>query len=346
MVHRNGQKFFAKEKVEDAYGSVKKSRLANFGPGDGQDVADEHVFEVLGLAGGFAHEKNGGGGSNGVSDADESFLGNVTAARASESEDSGAQERERETDPGGRTAVRVHAGDDGDGGAKRSDLGESEIHENDAALHNMHAKIGVNPGENEAGDEGREQKRKNFHSAVSRALFGCVESLLQLGNIVIKQLEIIGDFLFAADGGHEDDDLRAGVTSDGVWSFEVEVRLNKDDLDAVAFHQANQLDGVLRTWGNAGARLNVADDIETKVLGEIGPGAVIGDDFAAGIRLHLSEPFFISLLDALLKGVIALSKIGGIAGTHFGEFILNPLGDGKAGFGIETIMWVAEGGDV
>src|SRR5213592_1864092 len=144
--------------MKDADDAVKKGRPANFGPGNSENVADKHVLEVLGLAGGFAHEKNGGGGSNGVSDADESFLGNVTAAGASESEDSGAKEREREADPVGAAAVRVHADNNRDGGAKRSDLGESEIHENDAALHDMHAKIGVNPGENEAGDEGREQK--------------------------------------------------------------------------------------------------------------------------------------------------------------------------------------------
>src|SRR5438093_1148789 len=159
VVHRDGQKLLAKDKVKDADGAIKKSRLANFGPGDGEDVANEHVLEVLGLAGGFAHEEDGGGGSNGVSDTDESFLGNVASARASESEDSGAQEREREADPVRGTAMRVHADDDGNSGAKRGDLRESEVHKDDATLDNVHAKIRVDPGQNEARDERCEQER-------------------------------------------------------------------------------------------------------------------------------------------------------------------------------------------
>jgi hypothetical protein len=62
-------------------------------------IADQHVLEVLGFAGGFAHKQDGGSGSNGVGDADEGFLRNVASARAGKSEDSSAQERERKADP-------------------------------------------------------------------------------------------------------------------------------------------------------------------------------------------------------------------------------------------------------
>src|SRR6266436_8732165 len=145
--------------MKDADNAVEDGGFANFWPGNGEDVADEHVLEVLGFAGGFAHEQDGGGGSNGISDADKSFLGNVASARASESKDSGAQEREREADPVRSAAVRVHADDDGNGSSKRGDLGECKVHENDAPLDHVHAKIGMNPGENEARDEGCEQER-------------------------------------------------------------------------------------------------------------------------------------------------------------------------------------------
>src|SRR5207247_1785734 len=124
----------AKEKVEDPDSAVDKRRLANFWPGDSQDIADEHVLEVLGLAGGFAHKKNGGGGSNGVGDADKSFLGNMASARASESEDSGANKGEREADPVRGPAMRVHADDDGDCSAKRGDLRQREVHKNNVRL--------------------------------------------------------------------------------------------------------------------------------------------------------------------------------------------------------------------
>ncbi len=122
---------------------------------------------MLGFAGGFAHEQDGGSGSHGVSNADKSFLGNVASAGASESKDSGAKKRERQADPIRGASMRVHAGDDGDGSAESRDLGKGQVHKNDPTLDHMHAQIGVNPCENEARDKGCEQERQNFHPAVS-----------------------------------------------------------------------------------------------------------------------------------------------------------------------------------
>src|SRR5262249_29466575 len=59
MVHGNEQKLFAEDVVESADGSVKKCGFLHVGPGDSEDVADEHVFEVLGFTCGFAHKKDG-----------------------------------------------------------------------------------------------------------------------------------------------------------------------------------------------------------------------------------------------------------------------------------------------
>src|SRR5437762_9099494 len=39
VIHRDGQKSLAKEKVEDPDSAVEKRRLANFWPGDSQDIA-------------------------------------------------------------------------------------------------------------------------------------------------------------------------------------------------------------------------------------------------------------------------------------------------------------------
>src|SRR2546430_10273665 len=83
-----------------------------------------------------------------------------------------------------------------------------------------------------------------------------------------------------------------------------------------------------------------------EVFGEIGPGAMVGDDFAAGIRLHFGEPFFIGLLEALLERIVTLGEIGGIARAHFGKFVLNALGDAQAVFGIEPIVRITERMDV
>ena len=63
--------------------------------------------------------------------------------------------------------MRVHPGDNGNRGAQRGDLRESEVHENDAALDNMHAKIGMDAGQDEARQEWQNQKRKNLHRILS-----------------------------------------------------------------------------------------------------------------------------------------------------------------------------------
>src|SRR4029077_6116996 len=102
---------------------------------------------------------------------DESFLRDVAAACAREGEDGSTEKSEAEADPVRTAAVGVHADDNGDGGAKSGDLREGEIHEDDAALDDVHAEIGVNSGENEARDEGREKKGKNLHATVSCTLF-------------------------------------------------------------------------------------------------------------------------------------------------------------------------------
>src|SRR6266851_1577849 len=150
VIHGDGQEFFAEDIVEDADGAVENGGFFHFGPGDGEDIADEHVFQVLGLTGSLAHQKNRAGGSNSVSDADKGFLGNVAAAAAREREDRGPEERKPQADPVGASAVGVHSGNDGDSGAERGDLREREVHEDDAAFHDVDAEIGVNPCKNKA----------------------------------------------------------------------------------------------------------------------------------------------------------------------------------------------------
>src|SRR5260370_12674842 len=80
VVHGNEQKLLAEDVVENSHQRVENGGLAHFRPGDGENIADEHVFEVLGLTRGFAHEQDGHGRSNGVSNTDEGFLRDVAAA--------------------------------------------------------------------------------------------------------------------------------------------------------------------------------------------------------------------------------------------------------------------------
>src|SRR5215831_10556381 len=181
---------------------------------------------------------------------------------------------------------------------------------------------------------------------ISRRLFRFVERFLQLGDIVIEQFEIIGDFLFPANRRHEHDNFTTRVARYRVGGLQVKVRLHGDDLGAVAFHQAYQLNGMLGTRRDAGARLNVANYVEMEMLGEIGPGTVVGHNFATGVGLHLGQPLFVGLLDALFEVVIPLCKIRGIVGAHLGQFVLYALGNAETVFRVEPVVRVAERMDV
>src|SRR5262249_41790397 len=110
-------------------------------------------------------------------------------------------------------------------------------------------------------------------------LFCFVERFFQLGDIVIEQLEIIGDLFFAANARREHDNFPARVAGNSVGSFQVEIRLDTNDFDAVALHLADEFNSVLRTGRNAGTRLDIADYVEVEVFSKIRPRAVIGDDF-------------------------------------------------------------------
>ena len=164
MVHGNKQEFFSKNEMEKADRRVEDSGLDHFTFRDRENVAHEHVFQVFRFARGFAHEQDGGGGSNSVGDTDKSFLRNVASAAARYSENRGTEKGEAETDPVRGAPMRVHADDDGDGCAKRSNLRQGEVNKDDAALDDVHAEIGVDAGEDEAGDKGQDQECENFHA--------------------------------------------------------------------------------------------------------------------------------------------------------------------------------------
>ncbi len=125
---------------------------------------------MFGFAGGFAHQQNGRRGSDRIGNADECFLRNVPAAAARDSENSRSEESEAETNPIRGPAVRVLARDHGHSRSQSGDLRESEVNENYSALDDVHAEVGMNSRQNEAGDKRQNQKRKNFHP-------GCLQSI-------------------------------------------------------------------------------------------------------------------------------------------------------------------------
>src|SRR4029077_4434297 len=136
-----------------------------------------------------------------------------------------------------------------------------------------------------------------------------VEGLLKLCDVVVEQLEVISDLLFAADRRRQDKDLAAGFARHGVGRLQIKVGLDDNYFYAFALHLLDQRESMLRTGGNAWARLDIADDIEAEVFRKIRPGAVLSDNFAASVGLHLRQPLFVGLLEPLFEGGVPLRKI-------------------------------------
>src|SRR6266403_1070917 len=173
---------------------------------------------------------------------------------------------------------------------------------------------------------GASRKRKISIERSPRLVRG-VERLLQFVYVVVEKLEVVGDLFFSPNRRRQDEHLAARFARNGVGRFQVEVRLDNDDFDLVALHLLDQLDGMLRTRGNTRSRLYIPDNIEVEMFGEVGPGAVVGNDFAAGVGLHGLEPFLVGLLEAPFEVGVALFKISGVAGTHLAELVGDAFGD-------------------
>ncbi len=111
---------------------------------DGKDVPDEHILQMLGLASGFAHCEDCGRGRHRVCDADEGLLWNMSPTGSGKGENRRTHEGECQAQPVGSAAVRIHSDQNGNRGAQRGNLGQCQIHENNSALHNVNAEVGVN----------------------------------------------------------------------------------------------------------------------------------------------------------------------------------------------------------
>src|SRR6266542_2402780 len=164
LVHRDQQEPPAEDVVEEADERVEGRRLEDLLPGDGEDVSDEHILQVLGLLRGLRHHENRHSRRDLVHDPDDGFLGDARlVVRARHREDPSAEEREAEREEIGGGGVQVVAGQVRDRRTESGDLGERKVHEDHAPLDDVHAEVGVDSGEDEARDEGRQQDLENAH---------------------------------------------------------------------------------------------------------------------------------------------------------------------------------------
>src|SRR4051812_24418225 len=109
---------------------------------------------------------------------------------------------------------------------------------------------------------------RSFLGSYAARLLRRLERLGEQRNIVIEQLEIVGNRRLPAHRGQYHHDLPTGLARNRVRRLQIEVWLHQDQLHAVALHLLDQFDGVRRARRNAGARLHVPRHVQPEVLGK------------------------------------------------------------------------------
>ena len=151
----------------------------------------------------------------------------------------GADEREAEAHPVDRrvradrrrTAMSTAIAAPSDG-----DLRQRQIHEDDPALDDMQAEVGVNAGEDQAGGESagaRNWRIVEIHAAYFPvSLF---ERAATAARRRSRKRDVVGRFLGAADRRRQDQHLAADLSGDRLRRLQIEVRLHDDELDSCRF---------------------------------------------------------------------------------------------------------------
>src|SRR5205807_10277373 len=119
-------------------------------------------------------------------------------------------------------------------------LRQGQVHKDDATFYYVHPQVGVDAGQNQAGEKRRQQKWKDLHGAPLFPLFRRVECLDQQTNIVIEELKIIIHSLFTAYRRQIDDNLGAGFPPDRLRGLEIKIRLNQHDSADLELHQLDK----------------------------------------------------------------------------------------------------------
>src|SRR5262245_48909211 len=120
-------------------------------------------------------------------------------------------------------------------------------------------------------------------------------------DVVVEELQVVGDRLLAAHGWRHHEHLGAGLAGDRVRRLPIEIRLHQDDLGLLPLHFLNQIERVARRRGNARTGLHVADHVEPEAIDEVGIRAVIRYDLDALERRHGGGPALQSLIHPLAE---------------------------------------------
>ncbi len=97
------------------------------------------------------------------------------------------------------------------------------------ALDDVDAEVGVNPGQDQARDESRQEELENGHRSTSAHL--ARQGVGQQLHVVVEERDVVTRLRDAADGRDEGEKLRSGLRAIGARTSLVEVRLHEDDGD-------------------------------------------------------------------------------------------------------------------
>ena len=195
--------------------AVQQRRLPDFRPRHRQDVADQHVLQMLALGRRLAHRQDRRGRRDRVADADDRLLRDARVPAADRREHDRADEGERQADPVDDGRVRVaarHRQQQRDRRAERGDLRQRQIHEDHPALDDVHAEVGVDAGQDQAGRRTAPPGTRGC-AGVHASYFVpvCLIGVDQQVDVVVEQREVVGDLLRAADRRRQHEHLAAGL---------------------------------------------------------------------------------------------------------------------------------------
>ena len=92
---------------------------------------------------------------------------------------------------------------------------------------------------------------------------------------------------------------------------------------------------------DAGLGLDVADDVERERVGEVRPGAMVGDDLQPLVGGHRRVPALLRVGEALVESGVALREIRRVGRADGGELLLDRLADTAAVLRAEPVVRIA-----
>ncbi len=173
------------DEVHGADRAVEKCQVAHLLRRHGEDRADQKLLDVLRSLRRAVERQHAERGGHRVNDADDRLLLQRFLVRPHERKEHRSADRKGERVPVAGLALHRMAGEDRRGQAEGRDLREREIDEDHAASEDMQAEIGVDAGEDDAGNERPQQQ-------LDHALSARLQGFRQPLHVLLEQADVVG----------------------------------------------------------------------------------------------------------------------------------------------------------